>query len=146
MNTEVRTILEEKGHETFSVKPGEHVLSAVRAMCERRVGAILVCENDEVIGILSERDVMTRVILEGRAPDQTLVRDVMTRDVVAIDPKTSTMEAMAIMTKRRCRHLPVMDGGKVVGVLSIGDLVRHVSAAQEYEIRMLTDYVSGAVR
>jgi len=146
MHTSIRAILEEKGHVVHSVRPQETVLRAVEEMAERRLGAILVCESSRTLGILSERDVMTRVLLQRRDPATTKVDAVMTRDVVVIEPSTTTSEAMAIMTDKRCRHLPVVEKGKIVGVISIGDLVRHASKEQEFEIRMLTDYVSGAVR
>jgi CBS domain-containing protein len=146
METSIRAILDEKGHAVHSVKPTESVLRAVEEMSERHLGAILVCEADRTLGILSERDVMTRVILRKKDPAATKIDEVMTRDVVVIEPTTTTNEAMAIMTEKRCRHLPVVEKGKIVGVISIGDLVRHVSKEQEFEIRMLTDYVSGTVR
>ena len=146
MATTARQILEDKGRETLSVSPQDTVLAAVRTMCERRVGALLVCEGEaEPIGIFTERDLMKRVILAERDPNATRVSEVMTPKVVAVGPSTSVTEAMAIMTECRCRHLPVVDGGKVVGLLSIGDLVRHASREQAFELRLLTDYVSGAV-
>ena len=146
MQTSIRAILDDKGHAVHSVKPTDTVLRAVEEMAERHLGAILVCAADHTSGILSERDVMTRVILRRKDPTTTKVEEVMTRDVVVIEPTTTTNEAMAIMTDKRCRHLPVVEKGKIVGVISIGDLVRHASKEQEFEIRMLTDYVSGAVR
>jgi len=146
MQTSVQVILDDKGHDVHSVRPGDTVLRAVEEMAERHLGAILVCEAGRPLGILSERDVMTRVLLQRRDPATTKVEQVMTRDVVVIEPSTTTTEAMAIMTDKRCRHLPVMKGSKMVGIVTIGDLVRHASKEQEFEIRMLTDYVTGAVR
>jgi CBS domain-containing protein len=146
MQTSIRAILDDKGHAVHSVKPTDTVLRAVEEMAERHLGAIMVCDVERTLGILSERDVMTRVILRKKEPASTRVEEVMTRELVVIEPTTTTSEAMAIMTERRCRHLPVVEKGKIVGVISIGDLVRHASKEQEFEIRMLTDYVSGAVR
>ncbi len=118
-------------------------MQAVEAMCTAKVGAVLVCTGKACAGIFSERDLMTRVILEHRDPATTKVADVMSENVTAVGPEVSTEEAMAIMTDRRCRHLPVIDGGRVIGVVSIGDLVRHESRDQDFEIRSLTDYILG---
>jgi len=118
------------------------MLHAVETMCERHVGALMVCEGDRPIGIVSERDVLNRLILRGRDPRSTTVAAMMTCEVVVVEPSTSLHEAMAIMTERRCRHLPVVREGCIVGIVSIGDIVRHLSMEQAFEIRMLTDYVS----
>ncbi len=139
-------ILREKGRTVHTTKPESTVLEAVEIMAARRVGALLVCVDDAPAGILSERDVLMRVLLERRDPALTRVEEVMTREVICAEPSTSGEEAMAIMTDRRVRHLPVVSGGHVQGLVSIGDLVRCAARAQEFEIRMLTDYVSsGAV-
>lgn len=139
----IEAILKEKGREVIKVDPDATVKQAVEVMCERRVGAVLVCDEVACAGIFSERDLMNRVILAGRDPASTPVTDVMTPDVACVEPRTSAGEAMAIMTERRCRHLPVVDGGRVVGVVSIGDLVRRSSQDQEFVIRMLNDYILG---
>ena len=110
------------------------------------IGALLVCNAGVPLGIFSERDLMRRVILARKDPMTTLVEHVMTTDVVCVTPTTRAREAMAIMTNRRCRHLPVVEGGHVTGVLSIGDLVRGASHDQAFEIQLLTDYVRGAYR
>ena len=146
MNTSVQEILDRKGANVHRVRPEVTVLRAVEEMAERHIGAVLVSEGDSVVGILSERDVMTRVVLLGRDPAATLVEEVMTRAVVAIEPTTTHGAAMAIMSERRCRHLPVVHEGRVVGMVTIGDLVRHASREQEFEIRMLTDYIRGVER
>ncbi|NWF99724.1 MAG: CBS domain-containing protein [Thermoanaerobaculaceae bacterium] len=140
----IATVLEEKGsRHVITVSPNHTVREAVKVMCEARVGAVLVCEERSPCGILSERDLMVRVILAGRNPDTTPVREVMTAEVACIRPDASVDEAMAIMTDRRCRHLPVVQEGELVGLVSIGDLVRHESQGQKFVIRMLTDYVTG---
>lgn len=139
----LRTVLETKPnviHETTAIAT---VVDATDQMCRAHVGALLVREDERPIGILSERDLLTRVLLARLDPATTRVGDVMTRDVVSIAPDAPPEEAMAVMTERRCRHLPVVQGGRVVGIVSIGDLVRWVSRNQEYEIRMLDEYVSG---
>ena len=140
----VADILSYKGTEVHSVTPDTIVLSAVETMCNRHVGALLVCNAGIPLGMFSERDLMKRVILARRDPAATLVADVMTDGVLCVGPSTPAREAMAIMTDRRCRHLPVVSGGEIVGMLSIGDLVRWASHEQAFEIQLLTDYVRGA--
>src|SRR5262249_37995261 len=117
--------------------------AAVELMCARRVGALLVATTEATFGIISERDVLARLILERRDPEKTKVADVMTRAVVCVSPTTTAREAMAIMTDRRGRHLPVVTEGAIVGIVSIGDLVRAASREQEFELRILTEYVHG---
>ena len=139
----LRTILEGKGSNVHYVGPGATVLEAVRRMCQNRIGALLVEEHDEAIGIISERDIMARLVLERRDPASTRVADIMTRNVLCIDPDQEPEQAMALMTEHRVRHLPVVEGRTVIGMLSIGDLVRWVSRNQDFEIRSLRDYVNG---
>jgi len=137
-------ILREKGdREIFFLPPGASVFFAAQEMCTRRVGALLVLEGEEPVGIVSERDLMTRVILAGKDPTKTTVADVMTREVVCVEEGASAESAMAIMTERRIRHLPVVQEGRVSGMISIGDLVRWASRNQAFEIRVLTDYIRG---
>ncbi|MFO0758936.1 MAG: CBS domain-containing protein [Byssovorax sp.] len=136
-------ILEEKGRKVHITSPSATVFDAVLTMCEARVGALLVTVDGTPCGIISERDVLTRVLLDKRDASRTRVEEVMTRDVACIGPETMAREAMAIMTERRCRHLPVVLDGRVIGMISIGDLVRWASREQEFEVRMLTDYVRG---
>ena len=136
-------ILKEKGTTIHRASGDVTVLAAVEMMSGKRIGALMVCEEGQPIGIFSERDLMTRVILAGRDPATTRVEEVMSRDVVFVEPSTSAEEAMAVMTERRCRHLPVVSGGSVVGLISIGDLVRWESRDQAFHIRMLTDYIQG---
>ena len=140
----ISTILDEKGSRTVhTVSPDATVMHAVETMCAAKVGAVLVCTGKACAGIFSERDLMTRVILRHLDPVTTKVADVMTADVAAVGPEVSTEGAMAIMSDHRCRHLPVIDGGQVVGLVSIGDLVRHESRDQDFEIRTLTDFILG---
>jgi len=139
----LRTILEGKGTTVHYVGPEVPVLEAVGRMCKNRIGALLVEVHDEAIGIISERDIMARLVLEKRDPASTLVGDIMTRNVLCIDPNQEPEQAMALMTAHRVRHLPVVEGRTVIGMLSIGDLVRWMSRNQDFEIRSLRDYVSG---
>jgi CBS domain-containing protein len=136
-------IIKEKGGTVHTTAPKDSVLQAVETMCGKKVGSLLVCQQGLPIGIITERDLMTDVVLARRDPAKTRVEEVMATDVVCVDPATPTAEAMAIMTERRCRHLPVVEGERIVGVISIGDLVRWASRNQEFEIRMLTDYIHG---
>jgi len=136
-------ILKDKGTDVLNVSAQATVKEAVEAMCARRVGSVLICDGLQCAGIFTERDLMNRVILGGLDPATTSVVSVMTADVACIEPGTPASEAMAIMTERRCRHLPVIDGGELAGVISIGDLVRWESRNQEFHIRMLTDYITG---
>lgn len=139
----LRTILERKGSTVHYVGPEVTVLEAVKRMCRNRIGALLVEEHDEAIGIISERDIMTRLVLERRDPESTRVLEIMTSHVLCIDPDQEPEQAMSLMTEHRVRHLPVVEGRHVIGVISIGDLVRWASKNQDFEIRVLRDYVNG---
>ena len=139
----LRTILEGKGSTVHYVGPDVTVLEAVHRMCRNRIGALLVEEHDEAIGIISERDIMMRLLLQQRDAARTRVADIMTKDVLCIDPEQEPEQAMAMMTEHRVRHLPVVEGRTVIGVLSIGDLVRWAGRNREFEIRSLYDYVNG---
>jgi CBS domain-containing protein len=136
-------ILKEKGAKVHHTTPATTVFHAVEKMCAERVGALMVCEEGRPVGIFTERDLMNRVILARRDPATTTIEEVMSHDVVYVEPTTRMEEAMAVMTERRCRHLPVVGEGQVIGIISIGDLVRTVSRNQEFEIRQLTDYICG---
>ena len=136
-------ILKEKGTDVHHTSPAATVLSAVEMMSSKGIGALMVCEQGQPIGVFTERDLMTRVILGGRDPAVTRLEEVMSREVVYVEPSTLAEEAMAVMTERRCRHLPVVSQGKVVGLISIGDLVRWASRNQEFHIRQLEDYICG---
>ncbi len=140
----IAAVLREKGSKVYTVAPGATVLEAARAMDAHNVGSLLVVDGDKPVGIFSERDLMRRVVVAGKDPAEVKVREVMSRDVWVVEPDTRVKEAMAIMTERRCRHLPVVEKGKVVGLISIGDLVRWISKDQEFQIRMLENYITGA--
>ena len=136
-------VVEDKGYGVHAIIPDATVHQAVQRMCVHRIGALLVATEERTLGIVSERDVLTRVILEGREPARTNVEQVMTVDVACVRPGTSIKEAMAIMTQRRVRHLPVVADGAVIAMVSIGDLVQWVSREQAFELRQLTEYVQG---
>jgi CBS domain-containing protein len=136
-------ILRDKGNAVHTAAPKDTVLHAVETMCSRKVGSLLVSDQGSPVGIITERDLMTDVVLARRDPATTRVEEVMATDVVCVDPATTAEEAMAIMTERRCRHLPVVEGTRIVGMISIGDLVRWASRNHEFAVRMLTDYIHG---
>jgi CBS domain-containing protein len=137
----VRQLLDRKGREVFSVAPGAAVLDAIRLMAERRVGALLVMQGDTLSGIVSERDYARKVILMGRSSADTPVRDIMSAPVITVQPETPVEKCMQIMTDQRVRHLPVTEGGRVVGMVSIGDLVKAVIAEQQQQIEQLENYI-----
>ena len=140
---QVKHLLEDKGGEVFGIAPDEPVLAAIRSMAERHVGALVVLRGGELVGIVSERDYARKVILRGRSSSDTPVRDIMTSPVVTIGPADSIETCMRLCTDRRVRHLPVVDDGKVVGVLSIGDFVKAVISEQGAQIEQLQRYIAG---
>ena len=139
----VKRLLDEKGQEIYSVPPEETVWEAVRTMAGQHIGAILVIEESQLVGIFSERDLLVRVLLTGLDPTTTPIKAVMSSDIVYVTPDTSISEAMAVMTQRRCRHLPVMEGKELRGMVSIGDCTRWVSRDQNYTIHHLQEYIHG---
>lgn len=136
-------ILKIKGRATYAVAPTDTVLDALRVMAEHNIGAVLVLDGDKLVGLLSERDYARKVVLMGRSSRDSAVADVMTSHVVCVTPERSLDECMALMTDRRLRHLPVIDHKRVVGVVSIGDLVKATIAEQEYTIAQLQSYIAG---
>ena len=138
----VRQLLETKSPEVFSVAPDAPVIDAIRLMAERRIGALLVMEGPRLAGILSERDYARKVVLQGRSSKDTPVRDIMTAEVVTVAPGDSIDHCMQLVTDRRIRHLPVVDGGKLVGLVSIGDLVKSVISEQQFIITQMEQYIT----
>ena len=140
----VSDILSEKGHDVLTVDAATTVLDAVKAMVEGNVGSLVVTDGETLLGIVTERDYLRRVTLEGRDERTTPVRDIMSAPFVYVAPDASIDECMAIMTERRLRHLPVLDGDdELVGIVSIGDVVKFHSQEQGARIRLLTEYISG---
>ena len=139
--TTVRMLLERKGRAIFAVEPQASVLDAIRLMAEHHVGALLVMRASALEGIVSERDYARKVILRGRSSADTPVRDIMSSPVLTVSLETSVEQCMQLMTDRRVRHLPVVDGGRVVGLVSIGDLVKAVIAEQREQIEQLESYI-----
>jgi CBS domain-containing protein len=138
----VKEILDEKGHDVLQIEADVTVFDAVKRMVEAGVGSLLVSDGGEVAGIFTERDYLRRMTLEGRDDKDTAVRDVMSSPLVVVTPQNTIDECMAMMTDRRIRHLPVVEDGEVVGVVSIGDIVKFKSKQQSFEIKYLTDYIT----
>jgi CBS domain-containing protein len=143
MNQLLSSILEEKSGDVLQIDGGATVFEAITKMVDANVGSLLVTEDGEIAGIMTERDYLRRVTLQGRTDKDTAVRDIMSSPLVVATPETSVDECMAMMTDRRIRHVPVVDDGEVVGVVSIGDLVKFKSKQQAFEIKYLTDYITG---
>ncbi|QNN47552.1 CBS domain-containing protein [Thermomonas brevis] len=139
----VRQLLEAKPAEIIAIGPDAPVIDAIRLMAERGIGAVLVMDGPTLAGILSERDYARKVVLQGRSSKDTPVRDIMTREVVTVAPGDSIGHCMQLVTDRRIRHLPVVDGDGVAGVLSIGDLVKAVIEMQRQDIDQLQRYIAG---
>ena len=139
----VRDILAVKGCDVWSIGPNASVYDAMKLMADKGIGALLVMEGAKLVGIISERDYARKVILQGRSSRTTQVQEIMTTRVAYADPEQNIEECMALMTEIRIRHLPVMEGGEVRGVISIGDLVKSIIAEQKFIIEQLERYITG---
>lgn len=140
----VHDILQHKGSEIHAITPESTVLAAIREMAATDVGALVVVEKDEVCGIISERDYVRKVTLEGRSPDTTRVATIMSSPVVVVHESDSLDHCMAVMTKQRCRHLPVVDEkDALIGMISVGDVIKQIAEDQEQEIKFLREYMGG---
>ena len=136
-------LLKKKGHDIWSVSPDTPVYKALELMSEKNCGAVLVLEEEKLVGILSERDYARKVILKGKSSKDTPVKEIMSSKVVCIQPKQTIDDCMALMTDKRIRHLPVMEGETtLVGLISIGDVVKEVISEQEFIIHQLENYIS----
>jgi signal-transduction protein with cAMP-binding, CBS, and nucleotidyltransferase domain len=143
MGDRVEDVLAEKQHgELLTIDGGEMVIDAVRKMVDANVGALLVTESGRITGILTERDYLRRVALEGRSSSSTEVREIMTSPLIVVEPQTPVDETMALMTDRRIRHLPVAEGGEITGLISIGDVVKFQSKQQTFQLQYLNEYIS----
>ena len=136
------TILEGKSNEVLTIDADESVHEAVRRMVDANVGALLVTVSGRITGIVTERDYLRRVTLEGRTDRETAVREIMSSPLVVAAPETTIEACMALMTDRRIRHVPVVDEGRIVGVVSIGDLVKSQTTVQSYELQYLHEYIN----
>jgi CBS domain-containing protein len=143
LSDSVDSILKQKPGNVWSISPDQSVYEAIREMADKQIGALLVMSQDALVGIISERDYARKVILMGRSSKNTRVKEIMTSRVVCVTPAHTLDECMALMTEHRIRHLPVMKDQKVVGLLSIGDLVKWIISEQEATIRHLEHYITG---
>ena len=140
----VSDILRGKGSDVLKIDASATVYEALEKIVERNVGSILVTEGGEVVGIMTERDYLRKIAVQGRTSRDTKVSEIMSSPLVCVTPQTPLEETMAIMTDRRIRHLPVVENNDVVGILSIGDVVKHQSREQSFQIQYLTDYITGS--
>lgn len=141
----MRTVLEilrDKGNEVWAIEPDVAIIEALRIMAEKRVGALLVMNDNKLVGIVTERDYARKVALEERSSRQSLVREIMSTRVLCARPDQTVQECMALMSDKRARHLPVLDHKKIIGVISIGDLVKAIIAEQQFEIEQLQHYIN----
>jgi CBS domain-containing protein len=137
----VKQLLEAKGRQIYSIGPDDKVIDALKVMADKDVGALLVLDGGRLVGIMSERDYARKVALLGKSSGDVPVREIMTSEVVMVAPERTVEECMALVTGRRIRHLPVCEGDRLVGLVSIGDLVKEVIADQELTIRQLESYI-----
>ncbi len=139
----INEILRHKGTSVWTVRPDATVFEAIQIMAEKNVGALLVTEGEKLTGIISERDYTRKVALKGKSSKELRVREILSKDVVRVAPAHTVEECMRLMTEHRIRHLPVIDGEKIAGIISIGDLVNWIISAQSTTIRQLETYISG---
>ncbi|MCC6472661.1 MAG: CBS domain-containing protein [Burkholderiales bacterium] len=143
MSTVAQILKSKPDHAIYSVPPATKVFEAVKLMADKNIGAVLVMEGERILGILTERDYARKIAVEGRSSHDTPVADIMTGRLVCVLPAQTGEECMALMTENRVRHLPVLDNGKLVGIVSIGDLVKDVIAEQKFVIEQLEHYITG---
>ena len=141
--TTLQQLLDRKGREVWSIDPDASVFDAIQAMADRDAGALVVLEDGRLVGIITERHYARNVFLKGKSSPKTPVREVMEARVVCAPPEQTVEEAMAVMTEKRVRHLPVMEADRLIGIVSIGDLVSHIIADQKFTIEQLEHYIHG---
>lgn len=141
----VRQLLQNKGSEVWSVEPETKVIEALQLMADKNVGALMVTEGEKLAGIISERDYARKVVLQNKSSTDVPVKEIMTSKVFVVAPNASIEECMALMTNQRVRHLPVLEQDKLVGVISIGDVVKAIISEQEFMIEQLQNYIVGGV-
>lgn len=141
--TKLQRLLDDKGSSVWSVHPDDTVLDAIKLLAQKDIGALIVIENDKPVGIFTERDYARKVYLRGKSSLDTAVREIMVSPVICVSPDQSVNECLALMTEKRFRHLPVVIDGRLVGMVSIGDLVKSVIDDQKFEIEQLEHFVHG---
>ena len=139
----VRHILDQKGNNIWSIHPEATVFDAIAKMAEKDIGSLIVMDGDEIVGIITERHYARNVVLKGKTSPTTKIRDIMERHVIFAMPEQSVEQCMAIMNEKRVRHLPVLHGKQVIGIISIGDLVKNIIADQTFTIDQLVHYIQG---
>ncbi|MBC7361975.1 MAG: CBS domain-containing protein [Candidatus Aminicenantes bacterium] len=139
----VKQMLEEKGHQVWTISPEATVYEALKIMADKGIGALIVVENDQVVGVISERDYARKVVLKGKSSLDTPVKEIMSTQVYFVDPNCTAEECMALMTEKRIRHLPVIQENKLIGVISIGDVVKSIITSQKITIEHLQNYIMG---
>lgn len=139
----IGAVLQNKGHSIWSVSPDETVFEAIKLMAHKNVGALLVMSGEKLVGVLSERDYTRKIALRGKSSKDTLVKEIVSTPVISVTSNHTIDECMRLMTEHRIRHLPVLDGEKVLGVVSIGDLVNWIISTQNATIRQMEEYISG---
>jgi CBS domain-containing protein len=142
--TTIRDVLRNKSRDVWSTRPDATVYQAIELMAEKQVGALPVMENGQLTGIISERDYARKIILKGRSSKETAVSEIMTSPVISVTPQHTVGECMHIVTENRVRHLPVVEGGRMIGMISIGDLVNWIINEQQETIRHLEAYIAGS--
>ena len=143
MGGKVKDILKVKGHHVFSVSPSTTVYEAIEQMCERNIGGVVVVDQDQLVGIFTERDYARKLILKGKASKGTPISEIMTRNPITVTADTLISDCMNMMSDKRIRHLPIMDGARVTGMISIGDVVKHIIEDQKATIEHLEHYITG---
>lgn len=139
----IKDLLKTKNQAIWTIEPGASVYDAIKEMADREIGALVVTEENRVVGIITERDYARKVILRGKSSKDTPVRDIMTEKVIYVQPDQKIDECMALMTEKHIRHLPVLNGEKLAGMISIGDVVKAIISKTEFVIDQLTRYISG---
>lgn len=142
-NGTISEILSHKGTQVWSISPGATVFDAIQLMADKNIGALLVTEADRLVGILTERDYTRKVALKGKSSKQTAVKEILSGTVIHVSPDHTVEDCMRLMTDHRVRHLPVLEADRIVGVISIGDLVNWIITAQSSTINLLQTYISG---
>lgn len=141
--TAVQQLLEEKGHDVWTIHPDASVFDAIEQMARRDIGSLVVVEDGKILGIFTERHYARKVFLRGKSSPKTPIREIMTSHAICVRPEQTVEQCMAVMSENRVRHLPVLDGERLTGIVSIGDLVKSIIADQKFEIEQLTHFVHG---
>jgi CBS domain-containing protein len=139
----IQTLLKKKGYDVWRIAPDASVYDAIHLMAEKGVGALIVMDGPKLVGVISERDYARKIILEGRSSENTKISEIMSTEVITVGPDSRIEECMAMMTERRVRHLPVLDGDELLGVISLGDLVKYIIAEQQFVIEQMERYIAG---